>query len=186
MASHATRAVSRTMAIAARRRSDPANPFLVRWRRSKPADAADCQLSSTRQNRASPTRTRAGLGFGHRRDGRASRRDSRDGSRRHFGGTQSASADPDVAPRTGPWTRENIINEADGGGRASDGGGRGARQVQLAGEGGRRATVRRVGSGRYSTTLRFFREDLHLVRSQRATSLSTIQTSIPTTSRSGR
>ena len=47
MASHATRAVSRTMAIAARRRSDPANPFLVRWRRSKPAGAAECQLSSS-------------------------------------------------------------------------------------------------------------------------------------------
>ena len=154
MASHATRAVSRTMAIAARRRSDPANPFLVRWRRSKPARLPTANSAAPRQNPASPTRTRAGLGFGHRRDGRALRRDSRDGSRRDFGGTQSASADPDVAPRTGPWTRENII-DAD----LFNGGGRGARQVQLAGEGGRCATVRRVGSGRYPTEERVFREN---------------------------
>ena len=54
MASHATRAVSRTMAIAARRRSDPAalsrNPSLVRWtgdRQTGVSKPAECQLSSS-------------------------------------------------------------------------------------------------------------------------------------------
>ena len=96
----------------------------------------------------------SGFGFGERRDGRPLRRDGRGDSHGARGGSpdaSSASAGGQNLREERPFARHYFFRE--------HGRGRGEGQVQLAGEGGRRAAVRRVGRGRDPTAVRVLRED---------------------------